>query len=327
MPLITHSDYVPPPYLFNGHLQTIVPGVFRKIEGVKFRRERIATPDDDFLDLDWSRQGFANLAILSHGLEGDSGRPYIKGMVRMLNAHKWDALAWNFRGCSGEMNRQARFYHSGATDDLETVIRHALSCDCYESVALIGFSLGGNLTLKYLGEKGPGLPPAIKKSVVFSVPLCLASSCEAISRPGNFIYSKRFLNSLHRKVQSKSALMPGHSLLGAPQTVRTIRDFDDRYTAPLHGFENATAYYAASSAKSFLRHIAVPTLIVNAKNDPFLSPECYDPELVKGLEHVYLEIPSAGGHCGFPGRDLHGPAWSERRALAFLKSVNLNSFA
>ncbi len=320
MPLITHSDYTPPPYLFNGHLQTIVPGVFRKISGVKFRRERIATPDDDFLDLDWSRQGFANLAILSHGLEGDSGRPYMKGMVRMLNAHKWDALAWNFRGCSGEMNKQARFYHSGATDDLETVVRYALSCDCYESVALIGFSLGGNITLKYLGEKGRDLAPAVKKAVVFSVPLCLASSCDTIAKPGNFIYSKRFLKSLHRKVESKSTLMPGHALLKDRQAVRSIRDFDDRYTAPLHGFENAAAYYAACSAKSFLKNIDVPTLIVNAKNDPFLSEACYDPELVKGLDHVFLETPEEGGHCGFAGHDLHGPAWSERRALAFLKS-------
>jgi dienelactone hydrolase len=152
-------------------------------------------------------------------------------MVRMLNAHKWDALAWNFRGCSGEMNRQARFYHSGATDDLDTVVQYALHCDCYESVALIGFSLGGNLTLKYLGEKGRGLAPAVKKAVVFSVPLCLAGSCDTIARPGNYIYSKRFLNSLHRKVQSKSALMPGHTVLGAPRTVRSIKDFDDL----LHG--------------------------------------------------------------------------------------------
>ena len=318
MPLIAHSDYSSPPYLFNRHLQTIVPSLFRKVNGVKFRRERITTPDDDFLDLDWSRQGFANLAILSHGLEGDSGRPYIKGMVRMLNAHKWDALAWNFRGCSGEMNRQARFYHSGATDDLDAVVQYALHCDCYESVALIGFSLGGNLTLKYLGEKGRNLAPAVKKSVVFSVPLCLAGSCETIARPGNYLYSKRFLDSLHRKVQSKSALMPGHTVLGAPRTVRSIKAFDDLYTAPLHGFENADAYYAACSAKSFLKDISIPTLIVNAQNDPFLSPECYDPKLVEGLENVYLEVPAEGGHCGFAGPDLNGPAWSEQRALAFL---------
>lgn len=319
MPLITRSDYTPPPYLFNGHLQTIIPAVFRKVEGVKFRRERISTPDNDFLDLDWSRQGFANLAILSHGLEGDSQRPYIKGMVRMLNAHKWDALAWNYRGCSGEMNHQPRFYHSGATEDLQTVIDYALNCDCYETVALIGFSLGGNLTLKYLGEKGRDLHPAIRKSVVFSVPLCLSTSCDAIAKPANQIYSRRFLNSLNRKIQSKSALMPEHGLLNVRHAIRTIREFDDRITAPLHGFDNAAAYYAACSAKSFLKDIAIPTLIVNALNDPFLSEECLDPELAKGLEHVYLETPRQGGHCGFPGHRLNGPAWSEKRAMAFLK--------
>jgi predicted alpha/beta-fold hydrolase len=320
MPLIIQSDYASPPYLFNGHLQTIVPAIFRKVEGVRFRRERISTPDNDFLDLDWSRQGFANLAILSHGLEGDSHRPYIKGMVRMLNAHKWDALAWNYRGCSGEMNRQPRFYHSGATDDLDTVIQYALNCDCYETVALIGFSLGGNLTLKYLGEKGKDVHQSVRKAAVFSVPLCLSTSSDTIAKPGNFIYSRRFLKSLHRKVQSKSVLLPDHDLLKARHNIRSIRDFDDLITAPLHGFDNAAAYYAACSAKSFLKEIAIPTLIVNAKNDPFLSEECLRPELAEGLEHVYLETPREGGHCGFAGRRLNGPTWSEKRALAFLKN-------
>ncbi len=319
MPLIEKSEYQSPFYLFNSHLQTIVPSLLRKVKGVRYRRERISTPDGDFLDLDWSRQGFANLAIISHGLEGDSQRPYVKGMVKALNAHKWDVLAWNFRGCSGEMNRNLRFYHSGATDDLEHVIRYALACDCYETVALIGFSLGGNLTLKYLGEQSTNLPAAIRRSVVFSVPLCLSTSSDALSQRGNYIYERRFLNNLRKKIAAKSALMPDKLSLDLYKQVKRIKDFDDVYTAPLHGFKDAASYYQQCSSKEFLAHITIPTLIVNAKNDPFLSPECYPAAQVEELPHVFLEIPDEGGHCGFASYKLNGMTWSEGRTLRFLK--------
>src|SRR5690606_5595638 len=185
------QDYLPPFFLFNSHLETIFPALLRRVALTDYTRERIATPDDDFLDLDWLAQDSDSLVIISHGLEGNSKRAYIKGMARALFNRGHDVIAWNFRGCSEEMNRQRRFYHSGATDDLHTVIRHAARNEKYKWIFLVGFSLGGNVTLKYLGEQGGGC--TIAGAVVFSVPMDLGSSCQKISLPGNRVYSQRFL--------------------------------------------------------------------------------------------------------------------------------------
>ena len=174
------EKYTPPFLLFSPHLETIYPAVARKVSIEPYRRERISTPDDDFLDLDWLKNASKKLVIISHGLEGNSSRAYIKGMAKIFHAQGFNILAWNYRGCSEEMNRQVRFYHSGATDDLGTVISHSINLG-FDEIYLIGFSLGGNLTLKYLGE---ALPPAeIKKAVAISVPMDLRASCEKISQP------------------------------------------------------------------------------------------------------------------------------------------------
>ncbi|MBC7921287.1 MAG: alpha/beta hydrolase, partial [Ferruginibacter sp.] len=182
-----------------------------------------------------------------------------------------------------------------------------------------GFSLGGNLTLKYLGEQGAALPPEIRKAVVFSVPLDLQSCSAKLSTRGNLLYHHRFLRSLRRKVRTKAARMPERLSLDAYRRVKTLRDFDDHYTAPLHGFRDADEYYRRCSAKGFLADIAVPTLIVNAKNDPILAEACYPVEEVRNLPRVFLEIPEKGGHCGFFAKTLHGTYWSEERALRFLE--------
>lgn len=320
MPLIQTTSYTSPIWLYNGHLQTIIPSLFRKVKNVPFRRERILTHDNDFLDLDWLKSDNEKLVIISHGLEGDSRRPYIKGMAKAFGAAGWDVAAWNFRGCSGEINKNLRFYHSGSTEDLHTVVLHALEVGNYREVALIGFSLGGNLTLKYLGEDTDKLPNEILGSAVFSVPLHLHSSSIKISQRRNRIYSRRFLKKLKQKVEAKSQLMPDQLTLTHFDNIRSLEDFDDFYTAPLHGFENAQAYYEACSAIRFIDKINVPTLIVNAANDPFLSPECYPTEQVKGHPYVHLEIPAEGGHCGFPLYNAKGMYWSEIRALEFLES-------
>jgi predicted alpha/beta-fold hydrolase len=320
MPLIQSTSYTSPIWLYNGHLQTIIPSLFRKVRGVPFKRERIATIDDDFLDLDWLKSGNEKLVIISHGLEGDSQRPYVKGMAKVFHAAGWDVVAWNFRGCSGEVNKNLRFYHSGATDDLHAVASHALDIGGYKQVAMIGFSLGGNLTLKYLGEDTAKLPQQITGAAVFSVPLHLHGSSRQIAQRGNRIYSRRFLKKLKQKVEAKSLAMPNQLTMAHFENIRSLEDFDDFYTAPLHGFENAQAYYEACSAIRFIDKINVPTLIVNAANDPFLSPECYPTEQVKGHPYVHLEIPAEGGHCGFPLYNAKGMYWSEIRALEFLES-------
>ncbi len=331
MPLIQNADYQAPSWLPEGHSQTIFPSVFRKVTGVNYVRERISTPDGDFLDLDIaphppegeSKTDYKSdkkvlplgaegaIVILSHGLEGDTSRQYITGMVKNFNAHGFDCLAWNFRSCSGEMNQTKKFYHSGATDDLETIIKHSLSKG-YQKIYLVGFSLGGNLTLKYLGEKGQNLYPEIQKAVTFSVPLHLSSSGKTIG----WLYTKRFCRSLNKKILEKSQRFPEFQLnTSYIPNIKTLKDFDDAYTSQLHGFIDAEDYYERNSSLYFLDKINIPTLIINAKNDPFLSKECFPFEKIKSMEKIYFQAPEMGGHCGFYPVDYQGVLWSEKRAL------------
>ncbi|MDX1628013.1 MAG: alpha/beta fold hydrolase [Fulvivirga sp.] len=306
-------NYKRPKILFSGHLETIYPALFRKVKDITYKRERIHTPDGDFLDLDWVKNGSKSLVIISHGLEGSSDRAYMKGMARIMANHQYDVLAWNYRGCSEEMNKQLRFYHSGATDDLDLVVAHAKDKG-YDEINLVGFSLGGNLTLKYLGEKKR---PEIHRAITFSVPLDLHSSCDQISKPGNVLYSNRFLRNLKKKVRQKAQQMP-ELKTNDLHKIKTLIDFDDQYTAPIHGFKNAVHYYESCSAIGFLENIKIPTLIVNAANDPFLSDECYPRELLKDHRYVKLEVPRHGGHVGFASFSGDNTFWSEKRALHFI---------
>lgn len=305
--------------LFNGHMETIFPAMFRKVSGVEFERERIKTPDDDFIDLDWSRINSNKLAIICHGLEGDSQRPYMKGMTKAVNKLlNYDAVAFNFRGCSGEINLQSRFYHSGATDDLEVVVNHAL-LKGYDSISLIGFSLGGNLVLKYLGEIGKDPTKKISSAVTFSVPLHLESSSYRLMKWFNYGYSQRFLKSLKSKIKQKENRMPGNISLEQLDKVRHVFHFDDLFTAPLHGFIDAKDYYTSCSSLFLVDRIRIPTLIINALNDPILSKKCFPFTLLKSNKIVAFEAPQKGGHCGF-ARFEDDFYWSERRAAEFIKS-------
>lgn len=311
-------SYRPPVWLYNGHLQTIIPSIFRKIKDINYLRERVKTPDQDFIDIDWLDSGAKKLIIITHGLEGDSQRPYVKGMARAFHHHQHcDVLAWNFRGCSGEMNTLLRFYHSGDTKDLQFIVNHALAKKRYEEIVLIGFSLGGNVTLKYLGEHRDTLPPEISAAITFSVPLHLQSSSNKISQRSNFIYSSRFIRHLKRKVKAKSLHMPDELTMDHFSKIKTLQDFDDFYTAPLHGFKDASSYYEESSSLQYLEKIRVPTLIVNALNDPFLGPECFPVTELRDHPYIYLKTPAEGGHCGFPEYNTMGLYWSEKVALEF----------
>ncbi len=320
MPLIPESTYRPPCLLSNGHLQTLYPPLFRRLDSSFYRRERIGTPDDDFLDLDWARRGSGRIAILSHGLEGDSRRSYMVGMARMLNRRGWDALAWNYRSCSGEINRRLRMYHNGSIDDLDTVVRHVLGTGRYERAALIGFSLGGNLTLVYLGSMGRSPDRRITNAVTFSVPCDLHAGARELARFRNRVYMNQFLRSLREKIRQKAAAMPGLISDAGFDRIRNFKDFDDRYTAPLHGFANAEDYWTRCSSAAFIPVISVPTLIVNARNDPFLSDGCYPVDAAAGSDFVFLEMPRSGGHVGFVQFDRNGHYWSERRAMEFLEA-------
>ena len=323
MPLITASTYRPPAYLWNGHLQTVIPSLFRNIP-IRYVRQRVETTDDDFLDLDWSKTNQSAdlpknpLVILSHGLEGDTTRQYIAGTVRLLNQHGFDCLAWHYRSCSGEMNRQARFYHIGETGDLHTVIQQALEVG-YQTIHLVGFSAGGNITLKYLGEKGSTVHPAIKRAVGVSVPLELLTTADRLEVWDSMVYNRRFQKTLKEKVKLKSGTLPEAIRTADLSRIRSLREFDDLITAPLHGFKGATDYYTRNSSLAFVSKITVPTLVLNARNDPFLSPECFPEALAKELTHVWMEFPKQGGHCGFPSaKGLQAPTYAEERVIQFL---------
>lgn len=318
MPLITSSSYKNPFWLFNGHLETIVPSIFRKVTG-RYQRERFDLPDGDFVDLDWMKGNNHQLVIISHGLEGNSERHYSKGLATYFHRHGWDALAWNCRGCSGEINRLLRFYHHGATEDLAAIIDHSIRLG-YKKIALAGFSMGGSMSLKYLGEHGAGVPHEVKACVAFSVPCHLGSSAAELDKPSNRFYLNRFLKKLERKIRAKAGLHPGKISCENFNTIRSFREFDNCYTAPLHGFTDADDFYTRASSLPHLAAIAVPTLLVNALNDPFLPEACYPYELAKNHLMLYLETPDRGGHVGFSlgGKNEN---WMELRALEFISSV------
>lgn len=301
--------YRRPWFLPNAHLETIWPSLFRKLETPAYVREEIKTSDDDFLLLDWLRNDHECLAIVSHGLEGDSHRHYVVGMVHALGQSGWDVLAWNFRGCGGRINRQPRFTHNGATEDLDAVVRHAIDKYSYKSIVLVGFSMGGNLSLVYLGRDAERVPDEVKAAVCLSVPCDLEAASHKLAEKGNAIYMKRFMRMMGEKVRWQSETFPEHFPCDDYQFLKTFADFDGRYTAPLHGFRDAEHYWQECSCNRYLGNIKRPVWVVNAANDPFLAPSCYpDPHDHKN-RLVKLVKPVHGGHCGFASS--RGPYWSE----------------
>lgn len=318
--LILESTYRPVSYLVNGHLETIVPSAFRRVKDVLYRRQRLELADGDFLDLDWlinTDVTSKKLVIISHGLEGSSERHYCRGMAKYFHQRGWDALAWNCRSCSGELNRLARFYHHGDTADLHCVIEEAFNKG-YDHVALTGFSMGGSFSMKYLGERGTSIDPRIKGAVGFSVPCNLGASARELDGPSKGFYRNRFLRKLGKKILAKSLLYPGRISYEGYEKIKTFREFDDRYTASLHGFIDAADFYSKSSCDQYLHGIAVPAFIVNAANDPFLTAECFPKDVAGSHRYFHLEIPPRGGHVGFSlvGEDNY----MERRAFEFLNT-------
>lgn len=282
--------------------------------------EILPTNDDDELHLDWYRQGSDRLIVLSHGLEGHSRRPYIQGLTKALLREGWDVLAWNFRSCGGVMNHQPRFYHSGATGDLDQVVRHGLS-QGYQTVGLAGFSMGGNLTLLYLAQQSEKIDSRICGGIGFSVPCDLAGSADTLARPSRKIYMQRFLRDLKVKMEEKSMRFPGLIDASGFDQIQSFHEFDDRFTAPLHGFKDAQDYWQNCSALGRLKDIRVPALMVNALDDPFLAATCFPQDSAVIGSHVRTEFPKWGGHVGFVEQADDGYYWSERRALAHFASV------
>lgn len=318
MPVIS-SKYKAPAWIGGKHAQTIIPALFRTVTGVEFLRERISTDDGDFLDIDWSRCDSKKLVICSHGLEGSTRQHYILGMTKEFNARGWDVLGWNFRGCSGEPNRAIRDYNGGCTEDLKCVIDHACKTKLYKKISLIGFSLGGNITLKFLADYRDELPSQLQRACVFSVPCDLYACARNLSHGLNRIYLNRFMATLKAKTAGKAKLYPGVFSNINLEKIQDFIDFDNYVTAPLCGYKDAVHYYLECSSKYSIAKIELPTLIVNALNDPFLHPACFPHEECQKSSNVILERPYDGGHQGFIKDRLMGTFWSEERALQFLE--------
>ncbi|MFA6310065.1 MAG: hydrolase [Sterolibacterium sp.] len=308
--------YRAPAWLLGAHLQTVWP-LLRKPAPPTYRRERWETPDGDFIDLDWiDGPATAPLLVLFHGLEGSSHSHYARSLMRAIRRRRWRGVVVHFRGCSGEPNRLARAYHSGDSEEIDWILRRLGESGPLFSV---GVSLGGNALLKWLGEQGAAARRLIAAAAAISAPLDLAASDASLTRGVNRLYARHFLQRLVPKALEKLERYPGLYRADAVRAARSLGAFDDVVTAPLHGFRDAADYYARSSAKQFLAAIEVPTLLLNALNDPFL-PATALPGPGQMSSSLNLETPNAGGHVGFVQGVFPGQLeWLPGRILAFFE--------
>ncbi|MFQ5579546.1 MAG: hydrolase [Nitrospiria bacterium] len=324
------NGFVPAWWCRGPHLQTVWRRLFGETLRLPLKRERWETPDDDFLDLDFldpspSRSGLHQTPtlLLLHGLEGSSRAEYILGMLRNASRMGWRGVALNFRSCSGEINRQKRFYHSGETSDLDWVVERLHQRRPGSSLFIVGFSLGGNVLLKWLGEKRDACHPKLRAAVAISVPFDLRVAAQRVDQGFSRIYGRIFLKTLKQKALLKERRYRG---LIDPDVVRMITsfaEFDDKVTAPIHQFKSGPDYWHRNSSKQFLSGIRLRTLIIHAEDDPFLPGSCL-PEALH-LESKWLEadIFPAGGHVGFVRGKWPWEAkyWAETRTMNFLSST------
>lgn len=302
----------------NGHLDTLIPALFRNVKDIPYTRKAIITRDQDELDLDfYEPHQTDSLIILSHGLESSSRAKYIQGMIHYLKDGPFNFLAWNNRGCSGKLNQTKLYYHSGVSHDLEDVIKSVLEIRRYQKIYLIGFSMGGNITLKYLGEQGENLPPEIKKAIVFSTPCDLKDSSHQLKKGFNKVYTNNFLRTFKEKVKAKEHYYQTLALKKI-YAARSIPEFDELFTAPVNSFASAEDYYNKASSIHFLSGVKASTTIINSANDPFLGPKCYPYEQVKENPSLNLFVPKGGGHCGF--FQTGNSYWSEQVASLILEA-------
>lgn len=311
-----------PLWLRGTHLQTVLGRLLRREPPLPFRRERLDTRDGDFVDLDFPELGIGEdvpVVVLLHGLEGSARRGYALNVYRELAARGVAAVGLNFRSCGGEPNRTARFYHSGDTGDLRHVLRSLRERWPGRRFGAIGFSLGGNALLKYLGEEGERAEVAA--AVAVSVPYDLAAGADLLerSRMGRF-YAGLFIKTLIEKAEAKRELMEAAGIdLERVRRARSFREFDDAATAPLHGFADASDYYARSSSAGFLERIRIPALLLQADDDPFLPAEAFPWAAVRSNPWLQAELVRGGGHVGFVGGTPWRPAfWAEREGARFL---------
>lgn len=317
------TGFIPAWWLRDPNLQTLWGKFIRRKPNVKTRVERLSTPDGDFLDLHHlpGRSG-EPLLVLLHGLEGSIQSHYIQGVLSEASRRHWHATVLVFRSCGDELNRTRRFYHSGETSDLGFALEHLASSYDDSPIVLAGVSLGGNVLLKYLGEQGDRVSPRIRAAAAVSVPYDLGRAADHIDRGFAKVYQRSFINSLKTKAIAKLDTFPDLPARETIESIRTIREFDDSLTAPIHGFENADDYYGRSSSLGWIDRVRLPTLLLSAVDDPFLPPQVLDQvrSLAKKNPSLQVEFSEGGGHVGFvAGRiPFHAHYYMEGRVVDFL---------
>ena len=322
MPSLT-ATFRPAAGLSNPHLQTLWGPLWRKLPDLPRNRERLWLADGDFLDLDWHgpHQADAPLVLVLHGLTGSSNSPYVKGLQLALQARSWASVAVNWRGCSGEPNLLARSYHSGASEDLAETIRHLRAQRPLAPLYAVGYSLGGNVLLKYLGESGAA--SQLEAAVAVSVPFRLDQCADRIGLGFSKVYQAHFMRQMLAYVQDKQQHFrdKGHheglatlERLGSLRNLRTFWDFDGKVTAPLNGFSDAHDYYRRASSRYYLGENRTPTLIIHANDDPFVFGHSL-PNAGELAAQTQFELHSRGGHVGFVDGSLRNPGYYLERRI------------
>ncbi len=318
MPVFT-SDFAPALPFKNSHFNTIYRPMFMK-DTISYNRKRITTWDNDFLDLDFSIVGSKTLVLLIHGLEGSSESNYIITTSNQLNSVGLDTVCFNLRSCSGEDNLLLTTYHSGKTEDVDFVIEHLLKNYDYENIVIVGFSLGGNLTLKYLGEKQDNLPTKVKGGVAVSVPIDIATAELEMDKLKNKFYMEVFFKTMKNKMLEKAHKFPEYKLdKDKLFKAKKFKHLEYLYTVPVFGFDSPEDYWEKASSKPYLSKIKKPTLLINAKDDTFLSKECFPFDEAHNSKYFFFESPNYGGHVGFMSSlKLSENRWVEKRITRFI---------
>ena len=317
---VFQSNFLPTIPFRNGHFNTMYRPLFMK-DKASFTRKRITTWDNDFFDLDFSIIGSNTLVLLIHGLEGSSESKYIVSNTNHLNNKGLDTVCFNLRGCSGEDNLLLATYHSGKTEDVDFVVNYLLENYDYKNIVIVGFSLGGNLTLKYLGEKEGSLSPIVKGGIASSVPVDIGSAEKEMDKLKNKLYMEVFFKTMKNKVLEKAHKFPEYKLDKDKLFKATkFKHLEHLYTVPVFGFESPEDYWEKASSKPYLSKIKRPTLLINAKDDTFLSRECYPYKEAENSDFFYFEEPKYGGHCGFMSSfKPQENTWLEHRISRFIK--------
>lgn len=316
--------YTAPVWLPGGHAQTIYASLFLKGADVAYRRERWEWADGDFVDADWvdAVNADAPVMVLFHGLEGSSQSHYARDLMAAVKARGWRGVVPHFRGCSNAPNRLPRAYFAGDTAEIEAMLLRVKTAYPQAPLYAVGVSLGGNALLKWLGDAREAARKLVKVAAGISAPVNMNAAGHALDRGFNrVVYTAHFLATLKKKALDKAARFPGVLDVDAVKACTTFQEFDTHVTARLHGFKDAEDYWTRVSSKPGLKYIAVPTLLINARNDPFL-PASALPTLYDVSPHVTLEQPDEGGHVAFPGGPFPGSIdWLPQHILEFMENA------